>query len=120
MLLEQYQEAEAALLEGLGLEPRHEGMVATMATVAAALEPEPASPTSPAFASTPKRSAPPPLSDALSGAHAPVLLSGPGPATKHTHAPRASGCQMAYSMDAEMHLVTMFDHHVLTQFIGPT
>ena len=58
MLLEQYQDAEAALLEGLSLEPRHEGMLATMATVTMALEPdEPASPTSPA-ASTPKRSAP--------------------------------------------------------------
>ena len=55
VLLEQYQEAEAALLEGLSLEPRHDGMLATMATVTAALEPEPTSPTSPA-ASTPKRS----------------------------------------------------------------
>jgi len=68
VLLEQYQEAEAALLEGLGLEPRHEGMVATMATVAAALEPEPASPTSPA-ASTPKRSAAQPSSDVPSGVY---------------------------------------------------
>ena len=56
VLLEQYQEAEAALLEGLSLDPRHDGMLSTMAAVTAALEPEPASPTSPA-ASTPKRSA---------------------------------------------------------------
>ena len=84
VLLEQYQEAEAALLEGPGLEPRHEGMVATMATVAAALEPEPASPTSPAV-STPKRSAPL-LSDTPSGMYMPVLLSGSSRAHEEAYA----------------------------------
>lgn len=51
MLLEHYTEAQAALLEGLALEPGHAGMHASMAAVDAAIGPdedEPESPTSPA------------------------------------------------------------------------
>ena len=57
MLLEQYTEAQAALLEGLALDPGHKGMHASMIAVDAALGPEPSSPTSPA-AVPPKRCTP--------------------------------------------------------------
>ena len=56
MLLEQYTEARAALLEGLALDPGHSGMQRTMAAVDAAIGTEPTSPTSPAAAPA-KRSA---------------------------------------------------------------
>ena len=54
VLLEQYKEAQTALLEGLSRDPGHAGIRATMAAVDAAIGPEPASPTSPVAAPTKK------------------------------------------------------------------